>query len=80
MTDWDGEERRINRLHADDVALIVDGVKNALSDHYCRFSSIKSADMYEVVPFIVKFKRLSERIGSIVLVVIVTAITGGRWW
>jgi hypothetical protein len=78
MDDWNEEERRINnRLHEDDIALIVSGISTSLSDHYCRFSSIKADDMYEVIPFIVKFKRLSEKIGSIILVVVVTAITGG---
>jgi len=77
MCEGNGEERRHNRLHEDDIKLIVSGISKSLSDHYCRFSSIKRDDMYEVIPFIVKFKRLSEKIGSIILVVVVTGITGG---
>ena len=78
MTGWNKEERRQeNRLHEDDIALIVSGISTSLSEHYCRFSSIKTDDMYDVIPFIVKFKRLSEKIGSVILVVVVTVITGG---
>ena len=74
---WDGEERRHNRLHEDDVQAIIHGVSGALSDHYCRFSTIKTDDLHAIVPFMLKFKRLSEKIGSVILIVIVTAFTGG---
>lgn len=77
MTDWNGEERRKNRLHADDVSAIVQGVTESLSSHYCRFSFVEPEDIKAIVPFMLKFKRLSEKVGSIVLVVLVTAITGG---
>ena len=74
---WNGEERRINRLHADDVDAIVRGVSDSLSDHYCRFSAIKTEDMAAVIPFMLKFKGLSEKVGSIVLYVVVTVVSGG---
>ena len=53
MTDWNEEERRINnRLHEDDINLIVAGVTGSLSEHVCRFSSIKTKDMEAVVEFV----------------------------
>lgn len=75
---WNGEERRINRLHADDVDAIVQGVSDSLSDnHYCRFNSIKEEDMRAVIPFMLKFKTLSEKVGSVVLYVVVSVLSGG---
>jgi hypothetical protein len=79
-TDWNGEERRKNRLHADDISLIVDGVRDSLSDHLCRFSDIKTADMKEVIPFMLSFKSLTEKTGVIIwkaIVVGMLMITGG---
>ena len=73
---WD-KDQGLNRLHADDIALIVSGVTGSINNHYCRFSAITTEDMQSIVPFMIKFKRLSEKIGSVVLIVVVTAITGG---
>jgi hypothetical protein len=43
---WNGEDRRQNyRLHTDDIALIVTGVTQSLSGHYCRFPEIKTDDL-----------------------------------
>ena len=78
MENWNKEERRQNnRLHEDDISLIVSGVTGSLSDHYCRFSAIKTEEMTQVIPFMLSFKRLSEKIGSVVLYVIVTVLSGG---
>ena len=71
------QEHSPKRLHADDITAIIDGITESLSDHFCRFPSVKPEDMHEVIPFILKFKRLSEKVGSVILVVVVTAITGG---
>ena len=76
-TDWNGEERRNNRLHADDLSAIIHGVSVAINGHICRFPRISPEDMQAVIPFMLKFKRLSEKIGSVILIVIVTALTGG---
>ena len=51
-TIWNGEERRSNRLHADDINLIVAGVSGSISDHMCRFQNIKTKDMEAVVEFV----------------------------
>ena len=61
--EWNGEERRINRLHPDDITAIVHGVTNSLSNHYCRFSSIKTEEMEEVIPFMLAFKGVTEKTG-----------------
>ena len=66
-----------NRLHPDDINKIVNGITAKISDHYCRFSSIKTEDMAAVIPFMMKFKGLSEKVGSIVLYVVVTILSGG---
>jgi hypothetical protein len=79
-TDWDGEERRKNRLHADDIGAIVAGVTDSLSDHYCRFADIKTEDMKDVIPFMLSFKSLTEKTGVIVwkaIVVGILMIAGG---
>lgn len=76
-TNWihGGNERQ--RMHEDDLNAIIKGITGAVSEHYCRFSTIKSDDMEAIVPFMLKFKRLSEKIGSVILIVFVTAFTGG---
>ena len=80
METWNGEERRTNRLHEDDIKLIVSGVSDSLSNHYCRFDKIKTDDMEEVIPFMLSFKSLTEKTGVIIwkaIVVGILMITGG---
>jgi hypothetical protein len=79
-TDWDGEERRKNRLHADDIGAIVQGVTESLSGHFCRFSDSKTEDMKDVIPFMLSFKSLTEKTGVIIwkaIVVGMLMIAGG---
>ena len=79
-TDWDGKERRKNKLHTDDVNAIVSGVTEVLSNHYCRFSDIKTEDMKAVIPFMLSFKSLTEKTGVIIwkaIVVGILVVTGG---
>jgi len=77
MTDWDGEDRRHNRLHADDLAAIVDGVTSALSSHYCRFSDITTNDMKDVIPFMMSFKKLTEKTGMFIWYLILGTVGAG---
>ena len=76
-TDWDGEERRTHRLHADDVTLIVNGVTAALSNHFCRFSDIKTNDMKDVIPFMMSFKKLTEKTGMFIWYLILGTVGAG---
>jgi hypothetical protein len=79
-TDWDGEDRRKNRLHADDLKAIVAGVSKSLDDRFCRFPDIKTEDMKDVIPFMLSFKSLTEKTGVIIwkaIVVGILMITGG---
>lgn len=71
---WDGEERRVNRLHADDVDAIVRGVSDSLSNHYCRFSTIKTEDMEAVIPFMLAFKGVTEKTGMLIWKILVGGI------
>jgi len=71
------ERRRPTRIHEEDLTAIVKGVAESLNGHYCRFSAISTEDMRAVIPFMLKFKRLSEKVGSIVLYVVVTVLSGG---
>jgi len=75
---WNKEERRFNnRLHDDDIKLIVSGVTNSLDSHYCRFQSIKTEDMEAVVPFMLSFKGVTEKTGMLIWKLIIgTFIVG----
>ena len=80
QTEWNGEEQRKNRLHEDDITLIVSGVTNSLSNHFCRFSAIKTEDMESAVPFMLSFKSVTEKTGMIIwkaLVIGIMVVAGG---
>jgi hypothetical protein len=74
---WVQGRNERQRMHEDDLKAIIQGISGAVSEHACRFSTIKPDDMEAIVPFMLKFKSLSEKIGSVILIVIVTAFTGG---
>jgi len=77
ITHHEPERRKPTRIHEDDLTAIIEGITTSFDEHYCRFSNIKTEDMAAVIPFMMKFKVLSEKVGSIVLYVIVTALSGG---
>ena len=77
MTTWNGEERRINRISKEDLELIVEGVTNALDGHYCRFASIKTEDMNDVIPFMLSFKGITEKTGMLVWKIIIGGLMLG---
>ena len=80
MTDWNQKDRRNNRLHEDDIKLIVAGVSSSLNNHYCRFSEIKTRDMEVVVEFVQGIITTTETtkklIWKIVVSVTVVALLG----
>lgn len=71
---WNGEERRHNRLHEDDLRTIIDGISSAIGDHYCRFAKIKTSELEDVIPFMMSFKGLTEKTGVLVWKIIVGAV------
>ena len=80
MSDWNGEERRINRLHEDDIALIVSGISSSMNGHYCRFSNIKTKNMEDIVEFVEGImdttKTTKKLIWKIIVSVTVAALLG----
>ena len=82
MEDWNQEERRTNnRLHEDDIKLIVSGITGSLSDHVCRFSTITTKDMEAVVEFVQGIISTTETTKKLVwkLIVSVTVISLLGW-
>jgi len=81
MESWNGEERRTNRLHADDIQAIIAGISAEVNTHYCRFSTIKTEDMEAVIPFMLSFKSVTEKTGMLVwkLVISCIVIAVGTW-
>ena len=79
---WDGIERRndrrSNRLHDEDIDLIVSSITGSLQHHFCRFDNITTDDMKEVVKFTLKFKGVAEQTGMWVWKIIIgLVVTGG---
>ena len=82
MTDWKQEERRTNnRLHEDDIKLIVTGIAGSLSGHVCRFSTIKTKDMETVVEFVQGIISTTETTKKLVwkIIVSVTVVSLLGW-
>jgi len=81
MTTWNKEERRSNRLHEDDIALIVAGVSGSISEHVCRFSKIETRDMEAVVEFVQSIMDTTTTTKKLIwkLVVSVTVIALLGW-
>lgn len=67
------------RLHPDDIQAIATEVSNSLvaTPHFCRFSEIKPEDLKEAFLFASSFKKLSEKIGRTVLIIVVSTLTVG---
>lgn len=82
MTDWKQEERRTNnRLHEDDIKLIITGIAGSLGDHVCRFSTIKTKDMEAVVEFVQGIISTTETTKKLVwkIIVSVTVVSLLGW-
>lgn len=77
MSEWNGEERRQSRLHEDDIKIIVSEISKAMSNHLCRFLDIKTEDMKNVFPFMLSFKKLTEKTGLFIWYLIIGAVIAG---
>lgn len=78
MEPWNGEERRLNRLHADDIDAIIAGVSGKI--HTCRFPGIEPNDLVLVVDFVKSLKEDGKErkrvIRNVTIALIVTTIAG----
>ena len=75
---WDGKERRTDaKLHDEDIDRIVEGVKESINTHFCRFDNITTDDMKEVVKFTLKFKGVAEKTGMWIFFTVITILTTG---
>jgi len=78
--EWNGEDRRKNRLHEEDIALIVTGISSSMNGHYCRFSNIKTKNMEDIVEFVEGImdttKTTKKLIWKIIVSITVVALLG----
>ena len=72
------EKRKQQRLHGEDIEIIVDQITSGLiaTPHFCRFNKITEQDLTELVESSKEFKIFKKKTGWIVWVITVTALVG----
>ena len=72
------EKRKYQRLHGEDIEIIVDQITSGLiaTPHFCRFNKITEQDLTELVESSKEFKIFKKKTGWIVWVITVTALVG----